>query len=449
MHTHEASLAAAVRSLRYRDDSPSTLRDRFRQRVATVESDVQAFVPEEDRWSRVADRVEEVDTDPTPRGFGTDEVAGEDAMAPLAGVPVGVKDIFNVDGVPTRAGSTLPSSAFEGPESAAWRRLADAGAVMFGKTVTTEFAYFATGPTANPHDTARTPGGSSSGSAAAVAAGEVPLALGTQTVGSVIRPAAFCGVVGVKPSFGRIPVEGVVPVSPSLDHVGFFTQDVAGARLAADVLCDDWTSVPTPSERPTLGVPSEAYVEQAEAVGVERFERQVDALVDAGYEVERTDVLAGIDDVNESHRRLMAAEMALVHHEYGWLPEYEDEYAPETIEMIEGGVDVSAPTIGEDRGRRLDLRERLHAEMDRHGVDVWVSPAAPGPAPEGLDDTGDPTMNLPWTNSGLPTVTLPVDETAEGLPLGLQCSARFGADETLLGWAELLAADLGLLTESY
>lgn len=449
MHTTEASLADAVRALRYGDESPSTVRDRFRQRVEAVESDVRAFVPEEHRWSRVADRVDALDSDPTPRGFGTDDVAGDDATAPLAGVPVGVKDIFNVDGVPTRAGSTLPASAFEGTESTAWQRLEAAGAVAFGKTVTTEFAYFATGPTANPHDTDRTPGGSSSGSAAAVATGEVPLALGTQTVGSVIRPAAFCGVVGVKPSFGRIPIEGVVPVSPSLDHVGFFTQDVAGARLAADVLCDDWTPVPTPSERPTLGVPSEAYVEQAEAVGVERFERQLDALADAGYEVVRTDALADVDDVNESHRRLMAAEMALVHHENGWLPEHEDEYAPETVEMIEGGVDVDATTIGDDRARRLDLRERLHAEMEQRGIDVWVSPAAPGPAPEGLDDTGDPTMNLPWTNSGLPTVTLPVDETAEGLPIGLQCSARFGADEALLGWAERLAADLGLLPESY
>jgi len=449
MFEHEAALADAVRARRYGDDSPTTLRDRFRQRVEAVESDVQAFVPEEDRWSRVADSVDDLDMEPTPRGFGTDDAAGEDATASLAGVPVGVKDIFNVDGVPTRAGSSLPPSAFEGPESTAWQRLDAAGAITFGKTVTTEFAYFATGPTANPHDTDRTPGGSSSGSAAAVAAGEVPLALGTQTVGSVIRPAAFCGVVGVKPSFGRIPIEGVVPVSPSLDHVGFFTQDVAGARLAADVLCDDWTPVPTPSERPTLGVPCEAYVEQAEAIGVERFERQLDALADAGYEIERTDVLADVDDVNESHRRLMAAEMALGHHENGWFPEHEDEYAPETVEMIEGGIDVSATTIGDDRARRLDLRERLHAEMDRRGVDVWVSPAAPGPAPAGLDDTGDPTMNLPWTNSGLPTVTLPVGETDERLPLGLQCSARFGADEELLGWAERLAEDLGLLTESY
>ncbi|MFC7165241.1 amidase family protein [Halospeciosus flavus] len=208
----------------------------------------------------------------------------------------------------------------EAPESTAWTRLADAGAVPLGKTVTAEFAYFAPGPTRNPHDPGRTPGGSSSGSAAAVAAGLCPLALGTQTVGSVVRPAAFCGVVGVKPSFGRVPTDGVVPVSTSVDHVGWFTQDVAGAELAAAVLCDDWDTLPESGFRPTLGVPAEAYLDQADEVGRRRFEAQLDALDQAGYEIVRTDVLDDVEAVNERHERLMAGEMALVHRERGGTP---------------------------------------------------------------------------------------------------------------------------------
>lgn len=454
MYESEARLEEAVRDLRFGDGSPSTRLDSYRRRVEAVEPEIQAFVEEEDRQARVEQRLDELESTAKNGRFDATRQAGEatsagiGSLGPLYGIPVGVKDIFNVDGVSTRAGSTLPPSAFDGPESIAWQRLEDAGAVLFGKTVTTEFAYFAPGPTANPHDPTRTPGGSSSGSAAAVAAGEVPLAIGTQTIGSVIRPAAFCGIIGVKPSYGRIPTEGVVPVSPSLDHVGYFTQDVAGAQLAASVLCDDWEPLATPSERPTLGVPSQAYLDQAESVGIERFERQLDVLADAGYEIHRTDVLADIDDHNERHQRLMAAEMAVAHREHGWLPKYADEYADETLELIEDGDDVSAATIGEDRSSRFHLREDLQARMLDRDIDIWVSPAAPGPAPKGLDDTGDPTMNLPWTNAGVPTVTLPVDETAAGLPLGLQCSARFGADEALLAWAELLAEDLGLLTAS-
>jgi len=153
---------------------------------------------------------------------------------------VGIKDIFHVDGFVTRAGTRVPPERFAGPEAASVALLREAGALIAGKTVTTEFAYFEPGPTRNPHNPAHTPGGSSSGSAAAVAAGLCQLALGTQTIGSVIRPAAFCGVVGFKPSFGRIPTSGLVYFSRTIDHVGLFTQDLDGMELAASVLCRDW-----------------------------------------------------------------------------------------------------------------------------------------------------------------------------------------------------------------
>lgn len=397
--------------------------------METVDRDLRAFVPENRRWRRVRERAGELEAaypDPPRR-------------PPLYGVPVGVKDIFHADGLETRAGSELPPEEMTGPQGTAVDRLEAAGAIVLGKTVTAEFAYFEPGPTRNPRDPAHTPGGSSSGSAAAVAAGLCPLALGTQTIGSVIRPAAFCGVVGVKPSFDRIPTDGVIPASPAVDHVGYFTQEVTGAQLAAAVLCSDWRTLPDPREKPTLGVPEGAYLEQASEAGLAAFEASVEDLAAAGYGIERVDLFEDIEQTNERHETLMAAEMAVTHE--AWYEAYGDRYADATRELIERGREVPAGAIARGLQGRNDLRETVEARMDETGVDVWIAPAAPGPAPEGLDDTGDPVMNLPWTHSGLPTVSLPAG-TVDGLPVGIQCATRFGADEELLGWAEGLSAAL-------
>jgi Asp-tRNA(Asn)/Glu-tRNA(Gln) amidotransferase A subunit family amidase len=424
---NDASLAATVDDLRRGRTAPVDHVETLETRAAAVEPDIAAFVDETDRWERV--RTAAVDC--------ASRHADGPERPPLYGVPVGVKDVFHVDGLETRAGSDLPPGTLDGGEATAVTRLRAAGAFVLGKTVTAEFAYFDPGPTRNPCDTDHTPGGSSSGSAAAVAAGLCPLALGTQTIGSVARPAAFCGVVGVKPTYDRVPTDGVVPVSPAVDTVGWFTQDVEGARLAGAVLCDDWRTLAEPRERPTLGVPGERYLDQADAVGREAFDAQVDRLADAGYDVERVDVLGDIAAVNGRHERLMAAEMAAAHE--AWYREYADRYAAATRELIERGHEVTGREIARARQGRHDLRETLETRMDRAGVDLWVTPAAPGPAPEGIDDTGDPVMNLPWTHAGLPVVSVPADEH-EGLPLGLQCVARASADEDLLAWVEGVAA---------
>src|SRR5690606_4480690 len=187
------------------------------KRLDDIDPQIQAFLPEEGRRERLLREAEALQARyPQPA-----------ERPPLYGVPVGVKDIFRVDGLPTRAGSNLPPELFDGPEAWCVSALKGNGALVLGKTVTTEFAYFEPGPTRNPHHPAHTPGGSSSGSAAAVAAGMCPLGIGSQTIGSVIRPAAFCGIIGYKPSYGRIDPEGVIHCAPSLDHVGLFAQDVA------------------------------------------------------------------------------------------------------------------------------------------------------------------------------------------------------------------------------
>ncbi|MFC6904047.1 amidase [Halalkalicoccus tibetensis] len=419
-----SAVAASLRAGRMDpDEHLATLEDR----ADRVEPRIEALLDEPDRWDRLNREVRALEAqfdDPATR-------------PPLYGVSVGVKDIFHAEGFLTRAGADVPPGSVTGAEADSVRALREAGALVLGKTVTTEFAYFEPGPTRNPHDTDHTPGGSSSGSAAAVAAGLCPLALGSQTIGSVIRPAAFCGVVGLKPTYGRIPIGGVLPVAPSVDHVGFFTQDVAGAKLAAIVLYDHWR--PEQVDVPTLGVPEGPYLEQADAEALDAFREQVARLEEAGYEVRRVDLLGDVEDVNDRHQSLVAAETALSHSER--FAEYGDLYAEATAELIREGHRVNVGELCEARTGRGELRGAVERTMDAEGVDVWLCPGAPGPAPEGIDNTGDPVMNLPWTHSGQPAMALPAGEL-DGLPLGLQCVARYGDDERLVGWAEGIAEAL-------
>lgn len=430
MELYSSPLAETTAALRDGDITPRAYLDTISDRFDEIEPEIEAFVSEPDRQARLDATVDEV----------TDQATGAVAPPPLYGVPVGVKDIFHADGLPTRAGSDLPPETLAGPEATAVTALRDAGAVVLGKTVTTEFAYFAPGPTRNPHDRERTPGGSSSGSAAAVAAGLCPLALGTQTIGSVIRPAAFCGVVGFKPSYGRIPTDGVIPFSPSVDHVGLFTQDVVGMRLAASILCSNWTSPIAPDEPPVLGVPTGPYLGQASDTAQEAFEAQLEVLDDAGYTIRRITLFDDIDAINERHERLIAAELALTHAE--WFAEYGDRYDPTTADLIRDGHQADIEAVSEAKASRQRVRERVQETMREQGIDLVVCPAAPGPAPEGIDDTGDPVMNLPWTHAGMPAVTVPAGKTDDGLPLGLQCVGLFGRDEHLLEWAQTLATTM-------
>jgi Asp-tRNA(Asn)/Glu-tRNA(Gln) amidotransferase A subunit family amidase len=345
---------------------------------------------------------------------------------PLRGLVIGVKDIFHVDGLPTTAGSTMPVEEFAGPEAAAVSLLRGAGAVVLGKTVSTEFALFEPGPTRNPRNLAHTPGGSSSGSAAAVAAGHCPLALGSQTVGSVIRPAAFCGVVGYKPSYGRISTAGVIPLAESFDTVGLLASNVSWVERAAVVLCAWWQRSAV-NDPPVLGIPDGPYLEQASEEALQ---------VLAGLGTTRVPLFENIKALNAAHLRLLSFEMA--RHHARWFPRFADSYRPRTASVIRDGLAVAADDAAQIRLGRATVRARIHAAMDASGVDAWVCPAATGPAPEGLESTGDPSMQLPWTHAGLPVVTLPWGTAANGLPLGLQLVARFMDDERLLAWAARL-----------
>jgi len=395
-------------------------------RIDGYEPDLQALVPEPGRKEQLlkeAATLQKRFPDPASR-------------PPLYGVLFGVKDVFYADGLPTRGGSQLPPDLFKESEAICVTRLRDAGALLLGKTVTTEFAYFEPGPTRNPHNLQHTPGGSSSGSAAAVAAGFCQIALGTQTIGSTIRPAAYCGIVGFKSSYGRIPTDGLILCSASLDTIGFFTQDVTGIALVAPLLCNNWQPATVPST-PVLGVPDGPYLSQASPEGRAVFENHLTLLEHAGYRIQRIEALHDIDDIANRHRRIVAAEMAQVH--ATWFARYEALYRPRTADIIRQGQRIHSEELEAARDGRAVLRNELEGLMDQHGVDLWISPAAPGPAPEGISTTGDPAMNLPWTHAGLPAIALPAGRAKNGLPLGLQVAGKFMADEQLVTWAKPMA----------
>jgi Asp-tRNA(Asn)/Glu-tRNA(Gln) amidotransferase A subunit family amidase len=402
--------------------------DAFGRQFNAIEARIAAFVDEPGRAERWHREVAEL-------------APLVPATHPLRGVPIGVKDIFHVDGLPTHAGSRLDPEVLAGPEASSVTRLRAAGGLLVGKTTTTEFAYFAPAATRNPHALEHTPGGSSSGSAAAVASGQCRLALGTQTIGSIGRPASYCGIVGYKPSYDRVPRDGVIPLAPSLDHVGLLAADLGWAQLGAETLVPDWQGLATMAVRPRLAVPSGAYLEHCDDIGRSHFEGVVSRLEQRGYSITFYDAFPDFEILETRHRRLLAAEVAEVHRD--WYPRFRHLYRRETAELIERGASVAEEQIASDREARLEFRHHLDETLDREGFDLWLSPAAPGPAPRGLHSTGNPILNLPWTQAGVPTLVIPTDPEA-GLPLGAQLAGRFGADEELFAFATLMVEDVAL-----
>jgi Asp-tRNA(Asn)/Glu-tRNA(Gln) amidotransferase A subunit family amidase len=373
-------------------------------------------------------------------------------IGPLHGVPVGVKDIFDTADMPTENGTVLHQGRTPREDAAAVRSLRAAGAVILGKTVTTECAYFSPGKTRNPHDPEHTPGGSSSGSAAAVAAGMVPLALGSQTAGSTIRPASFCGVYGFKPTHGLIPRSGVLQLSRTLDHVGLFARTIEDIALLAEQLagCDEKDPDTRPRARipfgrlaaeeppipPVLAFIKTPHWERTDAETREAFGELVEAL---GDRVEEVEVFPSALEAWDWQKTIMAAEMA-ANLEREWRAA-RDRLSPQLRELIERGREV----------RALDYQRALRAiapavesldELFMERYDAILTPAALGTAPRGLASTGDPVFCTPWTVLGMPALSVPLMQGANGLPLGVQLVGRKGFDARLMRTARWLVAKL-------
>lgn len=364
-----------------------------------------------------------------------------DLPGALWGVPVAVKDIIDTVDFPTAFGSPIHEGRYAVADATVVRRLRNAGAVIFGKSVTTEFATFHPGPTRNPHAPDHTPGGSSSGSAAAVAAGVVPVALGTQTNGSVLRPASFCGVYGFKPSMGLLPRSGVFEQSPSLDQLGVFARHIDDLALAVEWMSGDDGLDPAsrgvaprrlldmaraePPVTPKFCFVRTPWWDRVDVEAREAFDAFVE-LMDGVVSV--MELPAVVDDAVAWHRTLHECELAFaMQREY---THHRDRLSPRLRQQIERGMAIPALDY-------LGARDRIPhvaAAFDEYfeHVDAILSPAALGGAPRGLESTGDPLMQTVWTFAGLPALSMPLLTLTGGLPLGVQAVGPMHQDGRLL-----------------
>jgi Asp-tRNA(Asn)/Glu-tRNA(Gln) amidotransferase A subunit family amidase len=430
---------AAAQALRDGALSAETLVEACIERVQAIDGEVAAwafFDPEHARaQARALDR---------SRKEGK-------PLGPLHGLPVGIKDIIDTTDMPTEDGTVLHAGRRPLADAAVVSMLRRAGAIVFGKTVTTEFATYSPGKTRNPHNPRHTPGGSSSGSAAAVAAGMVPLAVGTQTNGSVIRPAAFCGVVGFKPTHGLVPRTGILRQSRALDTVGVMARTVLD--VAAMMECVAGYDEDDPDTRPVARIPFAAIAaedppfppslalartpiwERLDAESRAAFDELASHLGDRMQTLELPDSLSAAWDW---HRIIMETDIAA-----SFAADYErgaDRLSESLRRQIERGRATLAFDYLDALARIPRLNDSFTEVFDRY--DAIVTPAAPGAAPEGLERTGDPAFCTLWTLCGMPAITLPLLSAGNGLPIGVQLVAKRGDDARLLRTAHWLMRHL-------
>ncbi len=356
----------------------------------------------------------------------------------LQGIPVGAKDVLDTADMPSQYGSPIWTGWQPKADSApvAWAR--QAGGVVIGKTVTTEFATRAPGPTRNPVNPEHTPGGSSSGSAAGVGAGLFPLAYGTQTAGSVIRPAAFCGVVGYKPTYGTISRIGMKIMADSLDTIGVLARTVADCALFASAVSGRDLGDPDakPSSAPRIGICQSPTWSAAQPETQTLLGRVATALGKAGAQVTTRELPPLFDGLIDAHPIVMNSESARA---LGWeLAHHADLLTEGLRERMAFGLNQTEAAITAAYGV-FETTQRAFPDA-MNGLDVLVTPAAPGEAPKGLGWTGDPAFNSLWTSLHVPCVTVPAGFGPNGLPLGIQIVGRAGEDKAVLAWARWVEA---------
>ena len=354
-----------------------------------------------------------------------------DKVPRLAGVPLAVKDNIDTADLPTGYGSELYDKHRPVSDAACVAQARNAGAIVVGKTVTTEFAYYRPGKTVNPHDPERTPGGSSQGSAAAVGAGLVPLAFGTQTAGSIIRPAAYCGVVGYKPTWGLIPRAGVKVISDWLDTVGLIARDVEDAAFAIAGLTARPSLKPEPGGTFKIAVLREPYPGHAEPEAVVALDRAMAALEKAGHAVRDLPNPPQLQQLAKLQRLVMAYEMDKA------LADERRRHEAKLSSILKSYLDEGRTISARAYDQAIAATREMIRDIDAifGDADVILSPPAPGEAPKGLQATGDPAFNRVWTQLQLPCLTLPAGHGPNNMPVGVQLAARAGQDALLFSVA--------------
>lgn len=416
-----SSLTAAMKSGTF---TSVELVERCLSRIEASERDIRAWVSVDADGARAdASRADEELARRVPSGI-------------LHGVPIGIKDIVDVAGAVTGAGSPLRMKSHSPAtrDAALVAALRRAGAIIIGKTVTTQYACFDPPPTRNPWAADRTPGGSSSGSAAAVAVGMVPAAIGSQTGGSITRPASYCGVCGMKPTFQTVSLEGVFPVASSLDHPGPIARTVSDLRIMLQALTE---TISVNSELPAmsqlrLGRLRGYFEDRVDSQLKDAMNATIDQYAFAGATIVDIDVPSEFCDVLLHHRRIMATEAAAVHREQ--FQKHRDDYGPCVSSLIEEGLRTSIEDYNESKAHQRILTVAMAAQF-QNSIDAMLTPASTGAAPD-ASTTGDPCMNSPWSYTGLPTVSFPIALSPAGLPLAIQLTGQHRADWQLLNVAE-------------
>lgn len=422
----EFGVAEACRSIRGGTLSPVALVEACLARVRELDEGLQAWVHVDEAGARAAAQTAE-------REARAGHVRGV-----LHGVPAGVKDIMHVAGMPTRAGAAAFAHSMPVADATAVARLRAAGAIVLGKTHTTQFAFRDPAPTRNPWNRDHTPGGSSAGSAAAVAARMAPLALGTQTVGSVLRPAAYCGVIGFKGTHGVIPLDGVIPLAWSYDHVGIFARAVEDVALAFEVLSGDSVRIALPARPPRIALARELLA-AAQPDVTAQVAATADALARAGATLTDIKLPASYAELRERGQIVVEAEAAAYHAES--FAKHAGEYAAGIAAGIRAGLAHAATAYIAANRARLRFRDEVSAILVEH--DALLAPVAPSTAPAGLGSTGDASLCAPWSWTGVPAIALPSSLDRLGLPHSVQLVQAAGADGHLLSvaaWCERVLA---------
>jgi aspartyl-tRNA(Asn)/glutamyl-tRNA(Gln) amidotransferase subunit A len=413
----DLGVGAAADAIRRGETTSSALLEACLARIASTDASVQAWVTVDATGASAAALARDGDLR-----------AGR-PIGPLHGVPLGIKDIIDVAGLATTAGAHAFAHTRPGRDATLVARLRAAGAVIIGKTYATQFAYKDPAPTRNPWSADHTPGGSSSGSGAAVAARQVPGAIGTQTVGSILRPAAYCGVVGLKGAFGQVPLDGVVPLAWSMDHAGPIARSVADAALLQGVLVGTVFD-PVPIDRPRLAV-SRELLDAAEPTLRAHLEAVNARLTDTGATIVEVALPRPFGEVVGVTRLVLEAEAGAFHEPM--FAEHAADYGPGIAELITAGLARRASEFVHAERLRNAFRDEMVPLLD--AVDALLSPVAPGPAPLRAEGTGDFSLCAPWSLIGVPSISIPSGLDDAGLPLAVQLVGGPDRPGRLLGVA--------------
>jgi Asp-tRNA(Asn)/Glu-tRNA(Gln) amidotransferase A subunit family amidase len=433
---HDVTAAEAARRIRSGGLSPSNLLASCLKRIDAIEPVLKAWVL--------------LDRDAACRVAVQRDIEARDGrfMGPLHGVPVALKDIYDAAGLVTTSGAGAWGHRRPSADAVSVARLRAAGAVILGKATTTPFALRDPTATGNPWNPGHTPGGSSSGSGAAVGARMVPLALGTQTVGSVLRPAAYCGVVGFKPTHGRISARGVTPLAWSLDHVGVLCRSVEDAALALSIMAghdpadphsaamavEDYAGALAAPAAPRIGV-LRPLIERAEPANATQIEAALGVLRAAGAHIEDAPLVASFEGLHAAGDTVLRAEAAAFHRDL--YARHAAEYPKHIGLAVKAGLGIAAADYLAAQAHRRAFSKDMGAVAARY--DVLLSPTAAGPAPKGLGSTGDPYFCAPWSFAGMPSISLPTGLAPDGLPFAVQLSGAPWSEGRLLAaaaWCE-------------